>query len=74
MRYMSYASGQYVMSIDEAEDISEIRESGVYALEGYAHPVAVHIMKDEDTEETDDGELKNEFCDRNYHLNLEGCS
>ena len=19
-------------------------------------------------------ELKNEFCDRNYHLNLEGCS
>ena len=42
-----------------------------------------------DTEETDDGsqifysdkgirylvrELKNEFCDRNYHLNLEGCS
>lgn len=55
MRYMRYASGQYVMSIDEAEDISEIRESGVYALEGYAHPVAVH-------------------CDRNYHLNLEGCS
>ena len=27
MRYMRYASGQYVMSIDEAEDISEIRES-----------------------------------------------
>lgn len=51
MRYMRYASGQYVMSIDEAEDISEIRESGVYALEGYAHPVAVHIMKDDDTEE-----------------------
>lgn len=40
MRYMRYASGQYVMSIDEAEDISEIRESGVYALEGYAHPGA----------------------------------
>ena len=55
MRYMRYASGQYVMSIDEAEDISEIRESGVYALEGYAHPVAVHIMKDDDTEETADG-------------------
>ena len=86
---MSYASGQYVMSIDEAEDISEIRESGVYALEGYSHPVAVHIMKDDDIEETDDDsqiiysnkgirylvrELKNEFCDRNYHLNLEGCS
>ena len=46
-------------------------------------------MKDDDTEETADGsqifysdkgirylvrELKNEFCDRNYHLNLEGCS
>lgn len=87
MKYMSYASGQYVMSIDEAEDISEIRESGVYALEGYNHPVAVHIMKDDDTEEIDDGsqifysdkgirylvrELKNEFCDRNHHLNLEG--
>ena len=49
MRYMRYASGQYVMSIDEAEDISEIRESGVYALEGYAHPVAVHIMKDDNS-------------------------
>lgn len=48
MKYMSYASGQYVMSIDEAEDISEIRESGVYALKGYNHPVAVHIMKDDD--------------------------
>lgn len=55
MKYMSYASGQYVMSIDEVEDISEIRESGVYALEGYAHPVAVHIIKNDDTEETDDG-------------------
>lgn len=89
MKYMTYASGQYVMSIDEAEDISEIRESGVYALEGYSHPVAVHIMKDDDVEETDDGshifysdkgirylvrELKNEFCDRDHHLNMEGCS
>lgn len=89
MKYMTYASGQYVMSIDEADDISEIRESGVYALEGYSHPVAVHIMKDDDTEETDDGsqifyldkgrrylvrELKNEFCDRDHHLNMEGCS
>lgn len=87
MKYMSYASGQYVMSIDEAEDISEIRESGVYALEGYNHPVAVHIIKDDHAEEADDGsqifysdkgirylvrELKNEFCDRNHHLNLEG--
>ena len=86
MKYMTYASGQYVMSIDEADDISEIRESGVYALEGYSHPVAVHIMKDDDIEETDDGshifysdkgirylvrELKNEFCDRNHHLILE---
>lgn len=50
MKYMSYASGQYVMSIDEAEDISEIRESGVYALKGYNHPVAVHIMKDDNSE------------------------
>ena len=89
MKYMTYASGQYVMSIDEAEDISEIRESGVYALEGYSHPVAVHIMKDDDVEETDDGshifysdkgirylvrELKNEFCDRDHHLNMEGFS
>ena len=49
MKYMSYASGQYVMSIDEVEDISEIRESGVYALEGYAHPVAVHIIKNDGT-------------------------
>lgn len=47
MRYMRYASGQYVMSIDEAEDISEIRESGVYALEGYAHPVAVLVLRQE---------------------------
>ena len=89
MKYMTYASGQYVMSIDEAEEISEIRESGVYALEGYSHPVAVHIMKDDDIEETDDGsqifysdkgirylvrELKNEFSDRDHHLNMEGCS
>ena len=49
MKYMSYASGQYVMSIDEAED----SDKGIR-----------YLVR----------ELKNEFCDRNYHLNLEGCS
>lgn len=87
MKYMSYGVDGFVMSIDEAEDISSVNQNGIYALDGYSHPVAVHIMEDDEAEDNADDsiqifycdngkkylirELKNNFCNKDYHLEKE---